>query len=91
MLEYYYGWVFRGETREEVLESVVKLFGGRVFEEYINKYRIWVGRTEERMVEKWYEGKGLQSLKAVRPVPELVRDLMEKMLTIDHNDRIMPK
>jgi serine/threonine protein kinase len=71
------------------LDSVAWLLGGASLNDFIHKYRIKPTQATLKIVAKKYPGGGLRRLKPVRKVSHKLRDLMEKMLTFDHNDRIM--
>lgn len=91
MLEYYYDFRFQGDTREQVLESVVRLFGTNVLEDFVEKYKLNIDGCLKRLLKKQYPRRGLRSIRPVRYVSPRAFDLMERLLTFDHNERLLAK
>lgn len=79
--------VFQGRDNNEVLMKLVHLFGSEPFEEYIKKFGIQVPPSLLAKLQG-HKAKGWGVLMKDHVVDEDALDLLEKMVTIDHTERI---
>lgn len=82
--------VFSGKTDFEVLREVARIVGGRAIADWMRKFKLPV---EPFMIESMeaITGQGFESLFGVdrRPfMDEQALDLVKRMLTVDHKERI---
>ncbi|KAK8886829.1 hypothetical protein M9Y10_037862 [Tritrichomonas musculus] len=91
MAEMLFGFNFiEGSTYEEVFESIIKLWGKKVFLNYIDKYGMEVPETFFPIIDKYEIPEWPKRISSLRKhmKDEDAIDLIKKLLEVDHGERI---